>query len=583
MIRLLNFTYLNGLLTLEGNPLLMNHSKNKLLATGLFLLGLTSASNAQQWGDYTLYSTGNSTTAYLIDTNNVNYHTWTGLSGTTAYSNYLLPGGVLLRTVDVTNNVFTGGGMAGRVQKVDWTGTILWDYTYSTTQHCSHHDICALPNGNVMLIAYELKSASQVTAAGCTSNITMWPDHVIEVQPTGTTTGTIVWEWHLWDHLCQDVDSGDGNYVTSVNDHPELFDINWQPQKEIWHMNGIDYNPILDQIVLSAHNTDEFYVIDHSTTTAEAASHSGGRSGRGGDFLYRWGNADAYEENGTNFNVIHDAHWIPQGCPNAGYLVALNNKGISNTISCVDQVNPPYNGFNYSYTANTAWLPAAYTLRRQCTGGTTNMGNSQQLPNGNMLICLALSGTMYEIDPNGTTIWSKTASNSVAQAFRYSACQVSSTAPAIPTVSQNGNVLSSSAATTYQWFMDGVLIAGATQQAYTATQSGTYVVQVTDSNGCWYSYSLLYDFTLTTDISAFDINHNLTAYPNPTSGILNLSGEILVNGDFTVDLYDAAGRLVYRSVNEKTLDLSGLDNGVYVLNIATESAGIITRRIAIAK
>ncbi|HTF04634.1 MAG TPA: hypothetical protein VK826_11445, partial [Bacteroidia bacterium] len=64
----------------------MNHSKNKLLATGLFLLGLTSASNAQQWGDYTLYSTGNSTTGYLIDTNNVNYHTWTGLSGTSAYS-----------------------------------------------------------------------------------------------------------------------------------------------------------------------------------------------------------------------------------------------------------------------------------------------------------------------------------------------------------------------------------------------------------------------------------------------------------------------------------------------------------------
>jgi hypothetical protein len=66
-----------------------------------------------------------------------------------------------------------------------------------------------------------------------------------------------------------------------VADHPELLDINAGsgeigPSGGDWmHINGISYNPDLDQIVISSHNLDEFYVIDHSTTTAEAASHSG--------------------------------------------------------------------------------------------------------------------------------------------------------------------------------------------------------------------------------------------------------------------------------------------------------------------
>ena len=564
----------------------MNFPGRKFFTLAIAVSSFTLA-NAQQWGDYTLYSTQNSTTAYLLDTNSTNYHTWTGLTGQTAYSNYMLPGGVLLRTVKTTNSTFSGGGMAGRVQKVDYNGTLLWDYTYSTTSVCSHHDICAMPNGNVLLIAYESKTASQSTAAGSNYNGTLWPDHIVEVQPTGATTGTIVWEWHLWDHLCQDDNASSGNYVTDVGDHPELYDINAvtlsSQTKDFWHMNGIDYNPMLDQIVVSAHNTNEFYVLDHSTTTSEAASHTGGRGGRGGDFLYRWGNPARYGQSGNaNFNVLHDAHWIPQGCPNAGRIVALNNKGISSTISCVDQVMPPYSGFNYSYTANTAWLPATYDQRTQCNGGTSNMGNSQQLPNGNMLVCLALSGNIYEINSAGTSLWTFTASGSVAQAFRYSACQITSSAPAIPTITANGNVLTSSAATTYQWFVDGVLIPGATSQSYSATASGAYCVQVTDANGCWYSYSLLYDHTFITDIAAFDQAHNLNAYPNPTNGILNLNGEVLT-GDFTVEVIDAAGRSVFKAQNERIIDMSAFENGMYIVNVTTENAGIITRRIALNK
>lgn len=91
------------------------------------------------------------------------------------------------------------------------------------------------------------------------------------------------------------------NYQTSIVNHPELLNINYLTQKDWLHCNGVDYNPILDQVVISSHNTNEWYVIDHSTTTAQAASHSGGNSGKGGDFLYRWGNPAAYQATGTKY------------------------------------------------------------------------------------------------------------------------------------------------------------------------------------------------------------------------------------------------------------------------------------------
>jgi hypothetical protein len=55
------------------------------------------------------------------------------------------------------------------------------------------------------------------------------------------------------------------------------------------HLNSIDYNSVLDQILLSSHAISEVWIIDHSTSTAQAASHTGGNSGKGGDIIYRWG------------------------------------------------------------------------------------------------------------------------------------------------------------------------------------------------------------------------------------------------------------------------------------------------------
>lgn len=396
--------------------------RRKFIA-GLVWIVLTSpfTGEAQPFDGVTLYFPQNGTNAYLVDISGSIYHSWTFPSDAkTSYATYMLPGGTLLRTVSKQGNYFTGGPIAGRIQKVDWDGNVTWDFIYSTYEYCTHHDIHAMPDGNVLLISYERKSASQVLQAGGTFNSEMWPDKIVEVHPEGTSGGTVVWEWHAWDHLVQDKDASKPNYGV-VSEHPELLNINYKASKDWMHMNGIDYNETLDQIAFSSHNLNEVYVIDHSTTTQEAAGHTGGNSGKGGDLLYRWGNPAAYNVSGTaNFNVVHDAHWVPFDNPDyPGYLAGYNNRGGSGGKTCVDIFLPPLNGYVYNYTQGTSYGPATWSFRNTWTGTSPNNGNSQQLPNGNMLICIGMSGYMYEIDAAGTMVWSRSVGGTIAQVFRY--------------------------------------------------------------------------------------------------------------------------------------------------------------------
>src|SRR5205823_7110527 len=159
-------------------------------------------------------------------------------------------------------------------------------------------------------------------------------------KPTGKTTGEVVWEWLIWDHLIQDHDSSKANYG-DVAKHPERIDLNFgegeglaplfaqkdgldklrsigyvrsppgrnQPYNPGWtHLNSVAYNPELDQIVLSALGFSEVWIIDHSTTTAEAAGHSGGRRGKGGGLLYRWGNPRAYRAGSNTDQQLFGQH-----------------------------------------------------------------------------------------------------------------------------------------------------------------------------------------------------------------------------------------------------------------------------------
>lgn len=305
---------------------------------------------------YTLFAPIDSTTTYLIDNEGRIINTWKS-DYRPAHSVYLLENGHLLRTGAMgprENSTFRAGGSGGHVQEFTWDGGLVWDYEYSSDKYLLHHDIEYMPNGNILMIAWETKDREELIAAGRNPELIgdrgFWVDYVIEVKPTGKTSGEIVWEWHLWDHVIQDFDSSKANYG-DVAKHPELLDLNYTPRRgrinEDWnHTNSIDYNPQLDQIVLCLHTMSEIFVIDHSTTTEEAAGHSGGHSGKGGDILYRWGNPQVYRAGDASDQKLfapHDATWIEPGLVGGGNIMIFNNgQGRSDgRYSSVDVIVPP--------------------------------------------------------------------------------------------------------------------------------------------------------------------------------------------------------------------------------------------------
>jgi hypothetical protein len=558
------------------------------LYLALFLFLFINGPKAQQWDGYFLTSAKNSTSATLYDTTWAVYHTWTGLTAATGYSSYLMPGGFLWRSAKQTTGLpsgLPGGPICGRITKHAYDGTLLWNYLIAGTDFVSHHDIRPMPNGNVLAIVYERKTAAEVIAAGCTTySSQMWPDKIIEIEQTGPTTGNIVWEWRSWDHLMQNTDPTKANYVTSLVDNPQLLNINYQAQSDWQHMNGVDYNPILDQISFSSHNQDEWYIIDHSTTTVEAASHTGGFSGKGGDILYRWGNPAAYGATGaTILNVTHDAHWADEFSTVPGRLCGYNNKGVSNSQSSADQIITPINGYNYTIVAGSAYSPASYTSRKTLSGMySSNEGGTQQLPNGNEIVCSPVpSGTVREFNAAGQLIYSHAGSGSKIK--KYSACFINNTPPAIPTITDNAGILTATPATEYQWYLNGQKIVGATSQTYTPTQNGNFVVRINDVNACVYQYSKTFVFTITSAITtAINFSEKVTFYPVPTSGIINISSAGLYGKQFSVSIIDMLGQTITTVYNSNTIDISSFPNGNYFIQL-TSPDGTATKQILLTK
>ncbi|MDA7501642.1 aryl-sulfate sulfotransferase [Chitinophagales bacterium] len=362
------------------------------------------------YNGYTLMS--NNEITYLIDNCGQVVQTWES-DYKTGHAYYLYPNGDLLRAGKI-NGDFDAGGVGGIIELFDWEGNIKWSYKIASPEFQAHHDLELLPNGNFLCLVWELIGENEAQAAGREVEGHLWSEAIWEIEIKENNQAEIVWEWSVWDHLVQDVNSTKPNFGV-IAENPGRLNVNATGDDQVpigdWlHLNGLSYNADFDQIAISANYLDEIYVIDHSTTTAEAASNSGGDYGKGGDFLYRFGNPQMYNQGSAEDQVLNGQHsidWAPKGTDYEVAFTVYNNDHVPMEESHVLIFNNPAdeNG-HYTFTDGEGYgddsIIRSYTYDDLYS---SILSSVQVLPNNELLICQGEIGHVFSVNENDEIIW----------------------------------------------------------------------------------------------------------------------------------------------------------------------------------
>ncbi len=366
---------------------------------------------------YILFAPLTYTSTYLIDNCGKLIHEWPS-SYVAGMAAYLQDDGSIIRAGKTSDNEFAdnrGGG--GIIERIAPDGTVMWTLVLSDSVQLQHHDLEIMPNGNIMIIAWDKKTEAEAIAAGRNPALVedeMWSDKLVEVNPL---TGEVVWEWKAWDHLIQDFDPTKPNYGV-IAEHPERINVNYEEQGfdvDWLHINSVDYNAELDQLAICPHDNDEIWIIDRSTSMTEAAGSVGGNAGMGGDLLYRWGNPAAYDMGTLEDKKLfgqHDVQWINDGLPFAGKILVYNNGNgrIGDDYSSIDIFTPPMSGtYNYNLPASGLYPPSnldwTYEANNPTDFFSLILSGAQMQPNANVIICEGASGRLFEVNNFGNIVW----------------------------------------------------------------------------------------------------------------------------------------------------------------------------------
>ena len=423
-----------------------------------------------------------------------------------------------------------------------------------------HHDIHPMPNGNVLILAATKLSNTEAIELGrnpaLLTETYLYSEQIIEVTPIGLNNATIVWEWNAKDHIVQDFNVTKDNFG-DVSLSPEKLNINFLnggSSGANWlHFNSIFYNPVLDQIVMSSRNLSEIYIIDHSTTSTESASDTGGNYGKGGDILYRWGNPQAYHQGTESDRKLygqHSPYIIEPGLMDENKIMLFNN-GSDRTplFSEVFILNPETDSPGvYTYHPNTTYSPASPDYSYQHPTSPSDffsriVSSAQRLPNGNTLICEGINGRFFEITAEERVVWEYIN----------------------PVNTANGNIVSQG--TPSSTFSNTSFRANKYSKDYPAFLGKN----LTPSE----PIELNPDVTLCQSLNVINYeSSSVTLYPNPTKGQVKIVSRTTIN---KVEIYNVLGKKVYTTTLD-TIDLSNYANEIYFLKIYTSNA-IITKKL----
>jgi hypothetical protein len=149
--------------------------------------------------------------------------------------------------------------------------------------------------------------------------------------------------------------------------------------------------------------------------------------------------------------------------------------------------------------------------------------------------------------------------------------------PAEPSISLVSEGLLSSNTMNNQWYLDGVAINGATQQAYALTQSGSYTVVVTNSDGCK-NTSPVYVAKVGSNVSDDDV----FLFPNPVHGYVKVQFTKIVP-QVVISIISLEGKKIisdhFTNTQVARFDTRQLQPGVYLVRIFSTDGSVKTLRM----
>lgn len=527
-----------------------------ITVSGQNTVGLLSYEPNKTFDGYNIIYPHNQPNVYLLDNCGEIVHTWEDdINWRPGNTVYLRSDGSIVKTkrdVTVTDDAIWAGGGGEIIEIRNWDNEVIWSYSLNNETYRLHHDITPMPNGNIIAVAWEAKSKEEAIQAGRDSmNLPqdkLWSEYIFEINPN---TNEIEWEWHMWDHLIQDFDDTKDNYGV-IADHPELVNINYDTHDghpDWLHINAIDYSFERDQIIMSVPYFDEVWILDHTTTTEQAAGSNGGFSNRGGDLIYRWGNPMAYDSGSAEDKKLffqHDVHFIDDfvlGSSPFYNSVAVFNNRVGEDFSTANIFRPDWDMYKSTYMTDSdgLFLPGDHSVT--LTHPTpqkmysTGMSSVQLLPNDNYLLTSGRSGYSFELTPENDIVWEY----KTPLVSGFPASQGDSLA-----MNNNLTFRMKRFPKEYQAFIGKDL-----------SSKGWIELEPNET----FCDELL-------DVEVLAEEYNLMLYPNPTSDYLVVDWDA---GMYTyLDIYNSQGQKItslMRTGGRVYLDVSTWESGVYFVQI----------------
>ena len=317
--------------------------------------GLIHYSPQQACRGYTLVTNLNGHDTRLIDMEGRVCHAWHSGEGI-SYA-YLLPSGnLLLRTGPAAEETSflsrpeqellpnRGRTVSGAILELDWESNVVWEYRYPLL----HHDFQRLPNGNTLVLIWELLPDEMVrnVKGGHGDYQGMLGDVVQEVTPAGE----VVYEWKSWEHL----------------DFEEDRICFLEGRGEWTHQNTLNVTPDGD-LVVSFRQTDTVGIVDRA----------------GGDFRWKWGPG----------NISHQHNPVML---DSGRVLLFDNGPHKSgfTHSRVIEVEPDTSEIAWEYRGDPPISFYSY-----------HISGAERQPNGNTLICEGAPGRIFEVTPGKEIVW----------------------------------------------------------------------------------------------------------------------------------------------------------------------------------